>query len=118
MKSLIDGIKDVISENYPEGRDIESGIDYDDCEPEDMVSVCWETHYDNGVTDGSDMTSWIISDLLSQLIEEHKNDVTITKKEYEDLINDSDKLNRLMENGVDNWEGYSIGLEEDEEEDE
>ena len=32
--------------------------------------------------------------------------VTITKREYEDLLEDSKILQRLEDAGVDNWEGY------------
>lgn len=50
--------------------------------------------------------------------------VTITKAEYESLLEDSDKLNRLEAYGVDNWSGYSdalsdeMGIFKDEEEEE
>ena len=33
--------------------------------------------------------------------------VTITLKEYNDLLRDSDELQALEACGVDNWEGYS-----------
>ncbi len=36
--------------------------------------------------------------------------VTITKKEYDSLVEDSDFLNALQGAGVDNWEGYSEAL--------
>lgn len=44
--------------------------------------------------------------------------VTISKKEYEQLKEDSNFLNALRAAGVDNWEGYSeaCGSEDDEEE--
>lgn len=42
--------------------------------------------------------------------------VTITIKEYDSLKRHSVELQRLLANGVDNWEGYSMGrVEEDEE---
>ena len=44
--------------------------------------------------------------------------VTITRKEYEGLIEDSRFLDHLIANGVDNWEGYSRPSDEDEDEDE
>jgi len=34
--------------------------------------------------------------------------VTITEREYKELKKDSAELQRLIENGVDNWEGYSL----------
>jgi hypothetical protein len=34
--------------------------------------------------------------------------VTISKKEYEELIADQEFLRALEQAGVDNWEGYSI----------
>lgn len=39
--------------------------------------------------------------------------VTITKKEYEKLLEDAKFLRKLREAGVDNWEGYRYGFEED-----
>lgn len=36
--------------------------------------------------------------------------VTIPKKEYDKLFNDSEFLNALRAAGVDNWEGYSEAL--------
>ena len=41
--------------------------------------------------------------------------ITISKKTYDRLIEAKKELNRLIANGVDNWEGYSIGLEDEEE---
>jgi hypothetical protein len=40
--------------------------------------------------------------------------VTISKRNYERLCADSDTLARLEANGVDNWDGYSLGLEDEE----
>ena len=37
--------------------------------------------------------------------------ITITKKEYDSLIEDSIFLNALREAGVDNWDGYGFALE-------
>jgi hypothetical protein len=37
--------------------------------------------------------------------------VTITKKEYESLLEDSKILQALYAGGVDNWEWYSESLE-------
>lgn len=37
--------------------------------------------------------------------------ITITKKEYDSLVEDSEFLNALQEAGVDNWEGYHIAQE-------
>lgn len=51
------------------------------------------------------------------MIDSCEETITISRKEYEALIDDSDKLNRLIENGVDNWEGYSIGIEDEDEDD-
>lgn len=44
--------------------------------------------------------------------------ITITVKEYNQLLKDSDWLRCLEQAGVDNWEGYSfaIDLRDDEEE--
>jgi hypothetical protein len=36
--------------------------------------------------------------------------VTITKKEYEELVKDSEFLNALRAQGVDNWDGYGDAL--------
>lgn len=36
--------------------------------------------------------------------------VTIPKKEYDELIKDSEFLNALRAAGVDNWDGYSEAL--------
>lgn len=49
---------------------------------------------------------------------ENQEMVTITKKEYEELLNDSAFLSCLEACGVDNWSGYSDArqmLEEEEE---
>lgn len=37
--------------------------------------------------------------------------VTISKKEYDALVNDSRILQALYGAGVDNWEGYSDAME-------
>ncbi len=37
--------------------------------------------------------------------------VTISKKEYESLLEDSKKLTALKNAGVDNWEGYDYARE-------
>lgn len=36
--------------------------------------------------------------------------ITITKKEYESLLEDSKFIQALRAAGVDNWEGYSFAL--------
>ena len=41
--------------------------------------------------------------------------ITISKEEYRELVKDSDELNRLIINGVHNWEGYSIGIDDEDE---
>lgn len=37
--------------------------------------------------------------------------VTITTKEYNELIKDSEMLSALMSAGVDNWDGYDYAME-------
>jgi hypothetical protein len=37
--------------------------------------------------------------------------VTISKKEYEELVKDSEKLSALEAAGVDNWQGYDNAME-------
>ena len=37
--------------------------------------------------------------------------VTISKKEYESLLEDSKKLTALENAGVDNWQGYDYAIE-------
>lgn len=37
--------------------------------------------------------------------------ITITVKEYESLLEDSEMLQALQNAGVDNWEGYDYALE-------
>lgn len=37
--------------------------------------------------------------------------VTITKKEYDELNADQRKLNALENAGVDNWDGYDFAME-------
>ena len=37
--------------------------------------------------------------------------VTITKKEYEQLVDDSEKLCALENAGVDNWDGYDYAMQ-------
>ena len=55
-------------------------------------------------------------------IENEQDTVTISKKEYDELVNDSSFLFALQAAGVDNWEGYDEAIriqneeiEEDEE---
>lgn len=38
--------------------------------------------------------------------------IEIPKSEYEQLVKDSAKLNALEGAGVDNWDGYSIAMEQ------
>lgn len=45
-----------------------------------------------------------------------KDTVTITRKEYDELNNDSIFLHYLRAAGVDNWEGYGEAIEMMEEE--
>lgn len=40
------------------------------------------------------------------------DEVTISKEEYEDLLEDRDWLRALRDAGVDNWEGYSYACQE------
>lgn len=40
------------------------------------------------------------------------DDVTITREEYETLLEDSKVLQALLNAGVDNWEGYDFAMEE------
>lgn len=37
--------------------------------------------------------------------------ITITKKEYDKLIEDSDFLNALKAAGVDNWDGFDFAID-------
>ena len=37
--------------------------------------------------------------------------ITISKEEYESLVEDSDFLHALRAAGVDNWEGYSEAVD-------
>jgi hypothetical protein len=37
--------------------------------------------------------------------------ITISKKEYDELIKDRNKLSALKSAGVDNWEGYDTALD-------
>jgi len=37
--------------------------------------------------------------------------ITISKEEYESLLEDSKKLTALENAGVDNWEGYDYAIE-------
>lgn len=37
--------------------------------------------------------------------------ITISKEEYNELIDDQNLLNALRSAGVDNWEGYDYALE-------
>ncbi len=43
--------------------------------------------------------------------------ITITNKEYLDLLEDSKQLAHLVATGVDNWVGYSYYADDEEEED-
>ena len=54
------------------------------------------------------------------MIEQDEPMVTITKKEYDELLDRDEKLCALEAAGVDNWEGYSgalSGVFEEEEDD-
>ena len=44
-------------------------------------------------------------------IAEAMDTVTITRKEYDQLVRDSEWLSCLSAAGVDNWEGYDYALE-------
>lgn len=44
-------------------------------------------------------------------IAEAMDTVTITRKEYDQLVKDSEWLSCLEAVGVDNWEGYDCALE-------
>lgn len=48
--------------------------------------------------------------------ENNAETVTISKEKYEELLEDSQKLNALECAGVDNWEGYGYAMELMEEE--
>ena len=51
--------------------------------------------------------------LLGKLIDDGKIElITITKKEYDQLIHSQKFLNALQGAGVDNWEGYNKALSE------
>jgi hypothetical protein len=39
------------------------------------------------------------------------NDVTITREEYDDLLQRSKALQALDDAGVDNWEGFELAME-------
>lgn len=43
--------------------------------------------------------------------------VTITKKEYFELLEDAETLQQARNHGVDNWAGWLSWVEDDEEED-
>lgn len=42
---------------------------------------------------------------------EPEETVTIPKKEYDELIYDSTRLESLRQAGVDNWEGWSYSID-------
>lgn len=50
--------------------------------------------------------------LLNNMANTEEETVTISKKEYESLKDDSFKLECLEGGGVDNWEGYDFAMEE------
>lgn len=41
-----------------------------------------------------------------------EEDITITKKEHDDLLQDQKILRALYGAGVDNWEGYDVALDD------
>ena len=45
--------------------------------------------------------------MTTEYVKPDEEMITITKKEYDELIKDSDFLSCLESCGVDNWEGYS-----------
>jgi hypothetical protein len=45
------------------------------------------------------------------MVNNMKLNITISKKEYESLLEDSEKLSALEAAGVDNWEGYDNAME-------
>ncbi len=62
------------------------------------------------------LTPFGIIAIISKLIENtpsliDKETVTISKKEYDRLIEDSEFLTALEAAGVDNWEGYAMARE-------
>ncbi len=52
---------------------------------------------------------------MDNLKDKEDENITITKKEYDRLFDDSLFLNCLFANGLDNWEWYETALEEHEE---
>lgn len=50
--------------------------------------------------------AWLRSRGLSN--DEVEDFTFITKERLSDLVSDQEELNRLYENGVDNWEGYNL----------
>jgi hypothetical protein len=59
-----------------------------------------------------------IKDAIKTMIEKKPETVTISKEEYESLLDDQHKLECLEAAGVDNWQGYSDAMEMYREEDE
>jgi hypothetical protein len=49
--------------------------------------------------------------LFNQLQKNMDETITITKKEYDSLIEDSETLSALESAGVDNWSGYDYAME-------
>lgn len=73
----------------------------------------------NGATvfgDLSDVALWLNTREKSTVVPAQM--VTITEKEYDDLLDDSIFLEALRSAGVDNWDGYGFALEALEEEEE
>lgn len=49
---------------------------------------------------------------MTAIFNNEEGTVTLTKEEYASLIDDSMKLNALINGGVDNWEWYGESLTE------
>ena len=47
-------------------------------------------------------------------LKQEKTIIEITEKEYNQLLQDSETLNRLIVYGVDNWEGYCDAINDSE----
>ena len=46
------------------------------------------------------------------ILNSESNTVTLSKEEYAELMAKSEKLDALMNHGVDNWDGYDDAMDE------
>lgn len=120
-------IEDYFSDNFREHFDCGQGYYEDEADiickiGDKFYNVHMTVEIESAKQDRGDRLYWA-ENLLSVTYEEiekpkpKEEKVTITKSEYDSLLEDSEKLSCLEACGVDNWQGYEDAMEMFNEED-